>query len=194
MFTCGLLLDGPRLSEQASPDRQICSILSVFPTWPRYVHHHEMRRFMQFPTKILAFVAALSIYMLPVGFAQDQLKRSGGYAPSLGDVMTIIQLRHAKVWYAAKLSNWPLAKYEFDHLVSALQNVARFGPELAFDLANETDPLANAIAAMDDEAFDRAFGNMTEGCNSCHVKADVGFIVIRTPTRFSPYSNQIFER
>ena len=146
-----------------------------------------------FPLKALslAFVAELSIFTVAV--AQEQPRQSEAYTASLGDVMTIIQLRHGKVWYAAKLGNWPLAAYEFERLVASLRQVAGMGPDLPFESDPETNPLADAIAAMDEASFDTAFQRMTDACNSCHETAGLEFIVIRPPTRFSPYSNQIFE-
>jgi hypothetical protein len=45
--------------------------------------------------------------------------------------------------------------------------------------------LGEAIKAKDDVKFDKAFGQMTTACNSCHEAADRAFILIRAPTRVS---------
>jgi hypothetical protein len=34
---------------------------------------------------------------------------------TLSDLMTKLQLQHAKLWFAGKLSNWGLATYEIQH-------------------------------------------------------------------------------
>ena len=44
---------------------------------------------------------------------------SGEYKPGLGELMTLNQMRHAKLWYAGQSENWPLAEYELDELQEA---------------------------------------------------------------------------
>ena len=41
------------------------------------------------------------------------------YEPGLGEFMTATQLRHAKLWFAGKDSNWDLAAYETDEIKEA---------------------------------------------------------------------------
>jgi hypothetical protein len=36
-----------------------------------------------------------------------------------------------------------------------------------------------------------AFGDLTDGCNSCHQSMERAFIAIRVPTE-QPFSNQVF--
>jgi hypothetical protein len=50
--------------------------------------------------------------------------------------------------------------------------------------------LSAAIKAKNGERFTRAFADLTESCNSCHVAANVGFITIQIPTS-PPFSNQL---
>ena len=38
------------------------------------------------------------------------------YTPGLGEIMTLNQMRHIKLWFAGKATNWPLASYELDEL------------------------------------------------------------------------------
>jgi hypothetical protein len=150
---------------------------------------------MRFSIKLLTPILAGFLWAFPPAVAQDQGSDRDGYMPSVGDVMTIIQLRHAKVWYAAKLKNWPLAAYELDKLEDSLAQVTRLRPDLSGtgDGMLPIDGVSQAIARMDESTFDTAFDAMTDACNACHVAADLDFIAIRPPTRFSPYSNQVFE-
>ena len=62
--------------------------------------------------------------------ADDASKPSSGYVLSLGDIMTVVQLRHAKVWYAAQLGNWRLAAYELGRLDTSLGQAAQLYPDL----------------------------------------------------------------
>ena len=57
------------------------------------------------------------------------------------------------------------------------------------------DPLqavSDAIAAKDGRKFAKAFGSLTEGCNSCHTSMNRSFIAIRVPTGSQPFANQLF--
>ena len=68
---------------------------------------------------VLFASAALAQESTP--FAQ-QPYRAGAETPSgsLSDMMAISQMRHIKVWRAAKAGNWPLASYEADKLRDSL--------------------------------------------------------------------------
>src|SRR5271169_3974945 len=50
------------------------------------------------------------------------------YNPGLGEFMTATQLRHAKLWFAGKDSNWDLAAYETDEIKEGLEDAARLHP------------------------------------------------------------------
>ena len=50
------------------------------------------------------------------------------YEPGLGEFMTATQLRHAKLWFAGKNSNWDLAAYEIDEIKEGLEDAQRQFP------------------------------------------------------------------
>lgn len=52
---------------------------------------------------------------------QSQLKKS--YTPGMGELMSNIQLHHAKLWFAGKYRNWLLAKYQESLIVSAFKKI-----------------------------------------------------------------------
>ena len=143
-------------------------------------------------------VAGLCVSSGGLAAADDASKPSSGYVLSLGDIMTVVQLRHAKVWYAAQLGNWRLAAYELGRLDASLGQAAQLYPDLPASATTgaklSTDAVSKAVEAKDLARFTETFEQMTAACNACHKAADRGFIVIRAPTRFSPYSNQVFER
>ena len=122
----------------------------------------------------------------------------GFYEPGLGDLMHALQLRHAKLWFAASGSNWELAAFELHEIHESLDRVARWHAD------DEDVPMAASIKAymqagryaLDQSItrrnaveFAAAFDRFTEGCNACHQAAKHGFIVIKRPTG-EPYSNQ----
>jgi hypothetical protein len=122
------------------------------------------------------------------------------YEPGLGEFMTATQLRHAKLWFAGKSSNWALAAYEIDEIKEGLEDAAKYhanndGVPVAELIKSIIDPrleqLEKAIEGKSNTQFAAAFDELTNGCNSCHAKAGKGFIHIQRPTT-PPVSNQNF--
>src|SRR5262249_32601960 len=50
------------------------------------------------------------------------------YTPGLGEIMTLTQMRHSKLWFAGEAANWPLASYELDELHEGMDDAATFHP------------------------------------------------------------------
>jgi hypothetical protein len=122
------------------------------------------------------------------------------YEPGLGEFMTATQLRHAKLWFAGKNSNWDLAAYEIDEIKEGLEDAAKLHPTfdnvpVAEMIKSIIDPrierLEKAVVAKNSAQFVAAFDELTAGCNSCHAGAGKPFIRIQRPTEL-PVSNQNF--
>lgn len=125
------------------------------------------------------------------------------FVPGLGEIMTLTQMRHAKLWFAGQAANWSLAGYELDELNEGMQDAATFHPThkdapLPIPALIEkimTEPvqrLEKAISAHDGSGFTQAFDALTEACNSCHRATNFGFNVVTRPS-VNPYSNQAFQ-
>jgi hypothetical protein len=125
------------------------------------------------------------------------------FIPGLGEIMTLTQMRHAKLWLAGQAGNWPLAGYEMDELQEGLQDAATFHPthkDASLPIPGlidkiMTEPvkrLEKAIAARDAGDFTQAFDALTDGCNACHRATNFGFNVVTRPSA-NPYSNQAFQ-
>ena len=50
------------------------------------------------------------------------------YAPGLGEIMTLQQMRHTKLWLAGEAGNWDLAAYEIKELGEGFDDVVKFHP------------------------------------------------------------------
>jgi hypothetical protein len=120
--------------------------------------------------------------------------------PGLGEIMSLQQMRHSKLWFAGSAGNWPLADYELDELKEGFDDVrrlfpthegVRLGPLMEVAEKVAIPDLAKAIAAQDAAGFAGAFDALTAACNGCHHAAKHGFIAIQRPTSL-PYSNQSF--
>ena len=130
--------------------------------------------------------------------AQAQTKEP--YSPGLGEIMTLQQMRHLKLWFAARAGNWPLAAYELDELKEGFEDVVKYVPTkdgvpigtmASAVIEKEVAALEKAIETKDRKQFAAAFDKLTASCNACHQASKHEFIVIRRPAA-NPYANQSF--
>ena len=138
-------------------------------------------------------VAAQSVYdqRSPQGHEQDLDLGT----PALGDIMLTLQLRHIKVWYAARSESWDLADYEVRHLLEGLGRAAILYSNIPIEQIQAINgPLVDmreAIKARDVGRFTRHYGELTAACNACHQAGNVSFIRMQTPSS-SPFSDQYY--
>jgi hypothetical protein len=113
------------------------------------------------------------------------------YLPSISDIMiATIQPRHERVLRAEKNGNWEFAAYELSNLHGAFERLGHAHPttqnlSLTDMIASTTEApfneLKTAIQAKDDGAFTKAYGGLTEACNSCHQALNHGVVSIAIP-------------
>lgn len=129
--------------------------------------------------------------------------RGEPYAPGLGEIMSLTQMRHLKLWFAGRAENWALASYETDELEEGFSDVVRFHPthkgspaplsQLVPEFtAGPIEELRQAIAGRDLVEFTAAYDSLTQGCNGCHRATEFSFNVVERPSE-NPYSNQRFQ-
>jgi hypothetical protein len=139
----------------------------------------------------------LACALTPVAYAQSGTNAAADteYVPRLGDIMTAIQTRHMKLWFAGKSLNWGLAAYELGQIKAGLVEAASMYTGIpAANVNTMGDPvqsISDAIEARDSRRFSRAVGELTAGCNACHQSMGHGYIVMRVPDA-SPFSDQVF--
>ena len=119
------------------------------------------------------------------------------YRPGLGEIMSGIQLHHAKLWFAGTNSNWKLAQYEIDEIKERLQqatDIETDRPEVkTIGMINPAvDSVAASIQDKNLPGFKKDFELMTATCNNCHVANKFEFNVITIPNS-PPVSNQDFK-
>jgi cytochrome c556 len=135
-----------------------------------------------------AFATLIVVMLLgaTVATAEDAM-------PGLGEIMTLQQLRHIKLWFAGRAGNWPLADYEVGELGEGFDDVNKLlgGDTVDKMVGGPMKELQKAIDDKNSAAFTAAFDHLTAGCNSCHHTLDHGFIAIQRPASL-PYSNQNF--
>ena len=144
-----------------------------------------------------------AILVLAVSSSCRREPATPAFTPGLGEIMTLTQMRHAKLWLAGQAGNWPLASYELDELREGLDDAATFHPthkDASLPIPGlidkiMKDPLSEldkAVGARDASAFTPAFDALTEACNSCHRATKFGFNIVARPIG-NPYVNQTFE-
>jgi hypothetical protein len=117
------------------------------------------------------------------------------YLPSISDLMiATIQPRHERLWRAAQDGNWDFAGYELGNLNGAFGRLGRAHPtehDISFPdmISSVTEQpfkeLNSAIRSKDSPAFDKAYADLTDACNSCHQALNHGVVEIRVPNRTS---------
>jgi hypothetical protein len=113
--------------------------------------------------------------------------------PGLGEIMTLQQLRHIKLWFAGQAGNWPLANYEIGELNEGFEDADKLvgGGTVEAMVGAPIKELQKAVDEKNSAAFAAAFDRLSAGCNSCHHALGRPFIAIRRPTLL-PYSDQSF--
>src|SRR5712692_8909865 len=126
------------------------------------------------------------------------------YVPGLGEMMSLQQLRHAKLWFAGQAENWELAAYEIDELGEGFDDIVKFHPThkdspvaprdaIPRMAAEPLKELRAAVDKKDSQTFERAYDSLTIACNNCHLAMNFGFNAVQTPAT-NPYPNQVFAR
>ncbi len=147
-----------------------------------------------------AAIAVLALAACRTKVVPDEQQEA--YAPGLGEIMGLNQVRHAKLWFAGRAANWALASYELDELGEGFADAAKYHPvhKSAPDSIGRLIPaftdqpiaaLRQVVARHDSAAFPAAFDALTAGCNGCHAASGFGFNVVQRPTA-PPFSNQSF--
>jgi hypothetical protein len=133
--------------------------------------------------------------LLTAGFAAkaEDAPAPAADVPGLGEIMTLQQLRHIKLWFAGRASNWPLADYEVGELNEGFEDVAKLlgGDTVDKMVGASVKALQKAVDEKNRAAFIAAYDNLSAGCNNCHRTLDHAFIAIQRPTGL-PYSDQKF--
>lgn len=143
---------------------------------------------------IVATVIAVLIFGLPTARAQNAPKPAATPDfPGLGEIMSLQQMRHIKLWFAGHAGNWPLADYEIGELKEGFEDAQKLlgGDIVEQHVGAPLAALEKAIDAKDRAAFEAGFDKLSAGCNACHHTLDHAFIVIQRPTLL-PYSDQSF--
>jgi hypothetical protein len=124
------------------------------------------------------------------------------FVPGLGELMSLQQMRHTKLWLAGQAGNWKLASYEVEELGEGFDDVVKLHPThkdspvapkdaIPRMVTMPLDDLRQAIEAHNAAAFALAYDSLTAACNNCHEATNFGFNHVQRPAT-NPYPNQVF--
>jgi len=124
------------------------------------------------------------------------------YVPGLGEMMTLQQMRHVKLWLAGEAGNWELAGYELDEIGEGFDDIVKFHPThkdspvapkdaIPRMVTEPVKELRAAVDKKDPRAFVAAYDALTAACNNCHQATNFGFNRVQKPSG-NPYPNQLF--
>jgi len=127
---------------------------------------------------------------------------SAAFTPGLGEIMSLQQMRHGKLWFAGQARNWELAAYETDELEEGFADAMHFHPEhksspqpltqaIPTFTASPLQAVRAAIRQQNDADFAQAFAALTAGCNGCHIATTFAFNVVVRP-QVNTFANQDF--
>ncbi len=126
------------------------------------------------------------------------------YVPGLGEMMSLQQMRHVKLWFAGQAENWELADYEVDELGEGFDDIVKYHPThkespvapkdaIPRMVTQPLKDLRSAIEKKDARGFVQAYDSLTAACNNCHQATNFMFNAVQTPAT-NPYPNQVFTR
>lgn len=122
------------------------------------------------------------------------------YVPGVEQFMGVMLSQHAKLWYAGKARNWPLAEFELGEIKEVMGDVQDLVPvfkNLPFAemldavITKEIADLEKAIESKNFKKFAAGYDKLTQACNSCHQGTGMDAVVIQRPTR-PAFFNQDF--
>ncbi|HLF35315.1 MAG TPA: hypothetical protein VI583_13815 [Cyclobacteriaceae bacterium] len=125
---------------------------------------------------------------------QKQLDKS--YTPGFGEIMSGIQVHHAKLWFAGINENWELAEFEIHEIDEGLEDIMNFNidrPESkVIPMINPAlDSVRVAIKNMNPGQFKNGYILLTNTCNECHKATNHQFNIVTVPKNL-PVVNQDF--
>jgi hypothetical protein len=151
---------------------------------------------------IVCFVTLLGSLALGACSPSSSGATSEAYVPGLGEIMSLQQMRHVKLWLAGQAENWELAAYEVDELGEGFDDIVKYHPThkdspvapkdaIPRMVTQPVAALRAAVEKKDAAAFVQAYDALTTACNNCHQATNFGFNAVQRPTG-NPYPNQVF--
>jgi hypothetical protein len=156
-----------------------------------------------FTLSVFLFLSSCSDNSKQVSELQSQVtelqqKVNDAYKPGLGELMSNIQVHHAKLWFAGINENWKLAEFEIHEIEETFESINKYQSDreetkMITIINPAIDSLKTAIGRENILLFKDRFVTLTKTCNSCHEAVKFEFNKIKIPDS-PPFSNQLFNK
>jgi len=128
---------------------------------------------------------------------QLEINQMNTYKPGFGEMMSSVQMHHAKLWFAGQNKNWKLADFEIHEMIEGLENIQKFQkdrPEtqLIEMIDPSLDSIKQAIELQNFTYFNSSYKSLTQACNECHRATNFEFNVVKIP-KLQSFGNQDFK-
>jgi hypothetical protein len=105
--------------------------------------------------------------------------------PNLARLMPEIGNRLWRAAFAARASNWPLARWQLSEMrklfVICMTTRPKYGTDIGTYLEEETEPMLCAVEHEDLQAFERVLEDAIDAANEFHRRWNKGFITWQLP-------------
>lgn len=153
--------------------------------------------FLFFVISILLFSCkdnSQKIHELQIRIDSLEFKIENTYQPGFGEMMSNVQIHHAKLWFAGIDKNWSLADFEIHEIEETLDDIKKYQTDRveskSIDLiAPALENMKSAINKKDLSLFKVNFQILTNTCNECHRAVNFGFNKVKIPDA-PPFTNQ----
>ncbi|QDG50569.1 hypothetical protein FIV42_07425 [Persicimonas caeni] len=118
----------------------------------------------------------------------------------LGNKMYELQRRWSAIWFAGKANDAEMVKYQTHEIEELVEILEESDPQEAgvdvvdrvnMHVTNRLEGIEEAVAAKNQEEFEKQYKAVVDGCNSCHAETKHAFIDVRIP-EYNPYPNLKF--
>lgn len=125
-------------------------------------------------------------------------KLNNTYKPGFGEFMSMIQVHHAKLWFAGLNQNWKLADFEIHEMMEAVDGIKKYDTNRSESkdvsmIEPALDSMNMAIQEKNLSHFKNDFSVLTNTCNNCHQAVHYSFNDVKIPET-PPFSNQVFNK
>ncbi len=125
-------------------------------------------------------------------------KLNNTYKPGFGEFMSMIQVHHAKLWFAGLNQNWKLADFEIHEMMEAVDGIKKYDTDRSESknvsmIEPALDSVNTAIKEKNLSLFKNDFSVLTNTCNNCHRAVNYPFNDVKIPET-PPFSNQVFNK
>ena len=129
----------------------------------------------------------------PIGYsghAHFSIDDLAAMQPGLARIMPEVGQRYWKLYYAAKASNWPLAKFQLGEIEELMEFGSITRPKYAEGLETfvreDLGAMKSAIEKKDWESFESAYDAGVRNANDYHKSFKKGMIVWKLPAYEPP--------